>query len=432
MRAPVSPSSSPPAETGARGHRLRRMPLAPQQQVRREQVRRARTARSVEFATWACHLLLTSATPSSSPSTLHPSTLHPSTAARKPTPPRLRGVATRDDYGAPLVRVIRREDEAGHDGRSADTRHAPSCSLVPIQVVLVDDVAELRGPLKGLLHARGGFEVVAEAADGVAAIDPAKAHQPVIVVLDLGLPDLAGHEVLTALRRVSPAAMIAVDSGSPSPDSAVAVEAADTFLGNSQDMAYVVDLLNDVSHRTPRSATLHGGPGTREVPRARRFAVDRCRDCDCTAATEDISLVVSELVANALVHRNFARDLTLGYGGGMPEPKVAALNAEHGRGLMLVTMRCVAWGTEPRIDGKCVWADLLVQGKASPGHRFGHGSECERGPARYTDRLVAPRASIVSCVATCVPLTQHRSCSPPRTSRSPWPGANCSMTHRSW
>lgn len=82
--------------------------------------------------------------------------------------------------------------------------------------------------------------------------------------------------------------------------------------------------------------------------------------------------MVSELVANALVHSSSACDLTIGYGngllrievidhgGGMPDLKAASAEAEHGRGLMLVSILCAAWGTEPRPGGKCVWADLFV------------------------------------------------------------------------
>ncbi len=60
---------------------------------------------------------------------------------------------------------------------------------------------------------RGGFDVVAEAADGRTAIEAAAKLQPDVVVLDLGLPDLAGRDVLTMLRVAAPDMRVVVFTG---------------------------------------------------------------------------------------------------------------------------------------------------------------------------------------------------------------------------
>lgn len=256
-----------------------------------------------------------------------------------------------------------------------------------------------------MIRLRGGFEVVAEAEDGASGIAAAQEHQPDIVVLDLGLPDLAGHEVLTALRTVSPSAKIVVYSGSYTPDRLLAVEAADAYIEKSHDMDYLVELLADVGRQIRRTATLHLEPRTEHVGAARRFTVDRCIEWGCAHVADDVSLVVSELVANALVHGGSACELTVGYGngvvrvevrdygGGVPDLKAASSDAEHGRGLMLVSMLCAAWGTEPRPQGKCVWADLLVtraprrRGAGAMGSGGGAGLADPIGSA-HTDSLL--------------------------------------------
>jgi DNA-binding response OmpR family regulator len=68
-------------------------------------------------------------------------------------------------------------------------------------VLLVDDDAELVDLLTSALR-REGYAVLA-AADGRQALAQWKAHQPDLVLLDLGLPKLDGLEVCRRIRRTS-------------------------------------------------------------------------------------------------------------------------------------------------------------------------------------------------------------------------------------
>ena len=70
-----------------------------------------------------------------------------------------------------------------------------------IRVLLVDDVVDVRRLLRTALRFRGGFEVVGEASDGGEAVQLAESLRPDLVVLDLGLPDIAGREVLSRIRE---------------------------------------------------------------------------------------------------------------------------------------------------------------------------------------------------------------------------------------
>jgi DNA-binding NarL/FixJ family response regulator len=69
----------------------------------------------------------------------------------------------------------------------------------PLRVVLVDDHPLFRHGLRQLLEQVGGHRVVAEAADGQAAIEAVGEHDPDLVVMDLTMPVLSGLE---ATRRV--------------------------------------------------------------------------------------------------------------------------------------------------------------------------------------------------------------------------------------
>ena len=65
-------------------------------------------------------------------------------------------------------------------------------------VLLVDDHDEFRAIARTVLEA-DGFEVVAEAADGGAAVAECERARPDIVVLDVLLPDANGFDIARAL-----------------------------------------------------------------------------------------------------------------------------------------------------------------------------------------------------------------------------------------
>jgi DNA-binding NarL/FixJ family response regulator len=67
-------------------------------------------------------------------------------------------------------------------------------------LLIVDDHAGFRALARRLLGS-GGFDVVAEAADGRAGVAAARELRPDVVLLDIQLPDIDGFEVLARLRH---------------------------------------------------------------------------------------------------------------------------------------------------------------------------------------------------------------------------------------
>jgi DNA-binding NarL/FixJ family response regulator len=70
-----------------------------------------------------------------------------------------------------------------------------------IRVVLADDHAVVRHGLRTFLDLQDDIEVVAEAADGEAAVDAALRTDPDVVLLDLVMPGVDGLAALARLRE---------------------------------------------------------------------------------------------------------------------------------------------------------------------------------------------------------------------------------------
>jgi DNA-binding NarL/FixJ family response regulator len=68
--------------------------------------------------------------------------------------------------------------------------------LKPIRVLLIDDHALVRAGIRSLIGGMPGVEVVAEAANGVDALQRIEEVQPDIALLDVAMPGLNGFEVL--------------------------------------------------------------------------------------------------------------------------------------------------------------------------------------------------------------------------------------------
>lgn len=79
-----------------------------------------------------------------------------------------------------------------------------------IRVLLADDHRLMRAGLRALLKSLDLVEVVAEAGNGHEAIQLAEQHQPDIVIMDIGMPELNGLEATARMVKLAPAPRIIV------------------------------------------------------------------------------------------------------------------------------------------------------------------------------------------------------------------------------
>jgi len=82
-----------------------------------------------------------------------------------------------------------------------------------IRVLLADDEELIRVALAALLELEPDLEVVAQAADGRAALERALAHRPDVAVVDLQMPGLDGIATAAELSRALPACAVVILTG---------------------------------------------------------------------------------------------------------------------------------------------------------------------------------------------------------------------------
>lgn len=75
------------------------------------------------------------------------------------------------------------------------------------KILIVDDAAFMRMMIKDILT-KNGYEVVAEAANGVEAVELYKSHKPDLVTMDITMPEMDGIEAVKQIKAVNPAAKV--------------------------------------------------------------------------------------------------------------------------------------------------------------------------------------------------------------------------------
>lgn len=114
-------------------------------------------------------------------------------------------------------------------------------------VVVVDDEPGLRRLLVMLLERDGGFDVVAEAGDGVEALDAVRHRDPDLLLLDLGLPRMDGLQVLERLQGgARPTTVVLTGFADDATLAQAELLGAAACLIKGGDFGRVVETLNDV------------------------------------------------------------------------------------------------------------------------------------------------------------------------------------------
>jgi DNA-binding NarL/FixJ family response regulator len=79
-----------------------------------------------------------------------------------------------------------------------------------IRIMTVDDHPLLRKGIAALVNAEADLKLVAEAANGKAALEAFRSHKPDVTLMDLQMPEVDGLEAIVAIRREFPDARIII------------------------------------------------------------------------------------------------------------------------------------------------------------------------------------------------------------------------------
>lgn len=75
------------------------------------------------------------------------------------------------------------------------------------KVLIVDDAAFMRMMLKNILE-KDDFKVIAEASNGLKAIEAYQNERPDVVTMDITMPDMDGIEAVRKIKEIDPTAKI--------------------------------------------------------------------------------------------------------------------------------------------------------------------------------------------------------------------------------
>lgn len=70
-----------------------------------------------------------------------------------------------------------------------------------LKLMIVDDAAFMRTSIRKMLESHD-FEIVAEAADGIEAVEQFVKHKPDIITMDITMPNMTGIEALKKIKSI--------------------------------------------------------------------------------------------------------------------------------------------------------------------------------------------------------------------------------------
>ncbi|MGA8044721.1 MAG: response regulator transcription factor [Dermatophilaceae bacterium] len=184
-------------------------------------------------------------------------------------------------------------------------------------VLVIEDDPAIRSSLIRSLTDRG--HVVSSAPSGMTGLQQALDEQPDVILLDLGLPDLDGHSLLTMLRAVRRTPVIVVTARDDDPSVVRALDAgADDYVVKPFAMDQLEARIRAVLRRTAADgATEPLRVGDLVVDAVKRQATLRGTELDLSRLEFDLLHLLAGRVGEVVTKRDILAEVwNQPYGGG--------------------------------------------------------------------------------------------------------------------
>lgn len=178
-----------------------------------------------------------------------------------------------------------------------------------VRVLVVDDERAIRRFLQVSLTANG--HTVFEAANGQEALELVVAHRPDLIILDLGLPDLDGIEVVRRLREWTQTPIIILSVREHETDKIAALDAgADDYLTKPFNVGELMARLRvALRHAVHPNDTPIFTTGELAVDLARRVVSLRGQEVQLTPTEYDLLKLLVTHAGKVLTHHQLLRQV---------------------------------------------------------------------------------------------------------------------------
>jgi DNA-binding NarL/FixJ family response regulator len=245
------------------------------------------------------------------------------------------------------------------------------------RTVLADRVPDQRTLLRLALARDGGFDVVAETADGNEAVELVQRCEADLLLLDVDLVAVDGLAVAAAVRDARPECIPVFVSSLPAAELGVArdrgavglVARATPATALAAEIRAVAAAVAAVGAGTS-AALMHVGSDKLAPRAARRFVNDVLTERGFDDVLDTVELLVTEVVTNAVVHARSEADVVVRLLPGavrvevrdgddsFPVRRSSRLDQPGGRGFELVEQLSRSWGIDMLDVGKRVWFEV--------------------------------------------------------------------------
>lgn len=254
------------------------------------------------------------------------------------------------------------------------------------RLLVIDDNPSYRTLVRYAL-AGTDVDIVGEASSAAEGIAEAARLAPDLILLDIVMEEAGGLEALQPLQEVAPDAVVVT----------VSSYGEHEFWGRSPDLQNVAYLSKGLPPSrlaaelervlaTARSASPKAidrrsrrfDAELRSAGSSRKFVAETLTDWSCAELVDSATLLVSELVTNAVIHAHSEVELVVHLQPDLVRIEVidgadeavrrrdATSEAQSGRGMALIEALASSWGIDTLLAGKSVWFEIPRAPVASP------------------------------------------------------------------